>query len=136
MYAIMGADWGRKKPEKMQLKQREQPYSPLSTPIPIPSPPPGSQITSSPAQVSPSKSTSNPDHYSYESNEQGFPLVQVAPSVEHLHAGHLGEVTKGYDSDLTNPAPPLLQNQRSRGLRSPREQPRVSEGSQSWQDGW
>ena len=132
---IMGADWGRKKPEKMQLKQREQPYSPLSTPIPIPSPPPGSQITSSPAQVSPSKSPSNPDHYSYESNEQGFPLVQVAPSVEHLHAGHLGEVTKGYDSDLTNPAPPLLQNQRSRGL-SPREQPRVSEGSQSWQDGW
>ena len=52
-YAIMGADWGRKKPEKEQLKKREQPNSPLSTPNPISSPPPGSQITSSPAQMSP-----------------------------------------------------------------------------------
>ena len=107
MYAIMGADWGRKKPEKMQLKQREQPYSPLSTPIPIPSPPPGSQITSSPAQVSPSKSPSNPDDYSYESNEQGFPLVQVAPSVEQMHAGQLGEVTlRG--GTVTSPIPPPI----------------------------
>ena len=38
---------------------------------------------------------SNPDDNSLhkESIAQGFPPVQVAPSVEHFHAGHLGEVT-------------------------------------------
>ena len=71
----MGADWGRKKPEKEQLKKREQSNSPLSTPNPISSPPPGSQINISPAQVSPNKSPSNPDDCSHtqESTEQGFP---------------------------------------------------------------
>ena len=44
---------------------------------------------------------------------QGLPPVQVAPSVEHLYVGHLGEVTKGWGSDLTSPpnippSPPIF----------------------------
>ena len=41
-----------------------------------------------------------------ESTAQGLPLVQVLTSVANLHEGHLGEVTKGWGSDLTK-SPPL-----------------------------
>ena len=37
---------------------------------------------------------------------QGLPPMQVAPSVEHLYEGHLGEFTKGWGSDLTIPPNP------------------------------
>ena len=111
-HATMEENWGKEKPkiEQQAENTREQPTSREQltpkellnspsppTPNPISSPPhSSSQNTSSPAQISPS----NPDDCSQncESNEQGFPPVLVAPSVEHLHAGHLGEVTKGWGS--------------------------------------
>ena len=64
---------------------------------------PSAQIS----QITP-QMLSNPDNssHSLESFAQGLPPVQVAPSVEHLHEGPLGEVTKGWDSNLTK-SPPL-----------------------------
>ena len=54
------------------------------------------------------KTPSNPDDNSptNESFAQGLPPVQVGSSVNHLHVGHLGEVTKGWGSDLTKSPPP------------------------------
>ena len=43
---------------------------------------------------------SSPQNESY---VKGLPPVQVVPSVIHLHEGHLGEVTKGWGSDLAKP---------------------------------
>ena len=43
---------------------------------------------------------------SYERIAQGLPPMQIDPSEDHHHEGSLGEVTKGWGSNLT--APPLL----------------------------
>ena len=108
-YTIIGEDWGTGSSNLNIDKEEEQPEPqkeppPTSSPPPIltqspkPSPPQVTQLPNS-TQIAPR----NPDDSSQtlESFEQGFPPVQVAPSEEQLHAGHLGEVTKGWDSDLT-----------------------------------
>ena len=73
--------------------------SPLTSQLPIPS------SKSNPSPPNHSQVPKDPDHGSLvlESFAQGLPPVHVAPSVEHLHAGDLGEVTKGWGSDLTKP---------------------------------
>ena len=110
-YELVEEGWGQRAEVKSLNKLKEPPTTP-SSPLQVPQPLTPSSLTqySSPTapQISPI-SPRYPDHSSLtkESNEQGLPPVQVAPSVEHLHAGHLGEVTKGWDSDLTIPPPPL-----------------------------
>ena len=120
-YGLLDRDWGTKTTGEPSYKEQEE-HNILgeSTPMEqahIPPPrdtqlpntlPPKSQAPNIPStQVSPDK-PSNPDDSSLhlESFAQGLPPVQVAPSVEYLHEGHLGEVTKGWGSDLTPPPPP------------------------------
>ena len=102
---LIGENWGlettpsqsRAPPPGSSLPKREAP--------PEPTYPPGA-----PPELSPG---GKPDDSSLlmERVVKGLPPMQVASSVEHLYEGHLGEVTKGWGSDLTsppNPPPPPI----------------------------
>ena len=103
-YELVEPGWGKNQDIILNKKMEQTaaphpPSSPLNSPAPveIPSSPDTPQILQ----------PRNPDDSSLqlESFAQGFPPVQLAPSVEQLHAGHLGEVTiRG--GTVTSPTPP------------------------------
>ena len=94
-------------PNHSQQHHCSPPSSYFSSSTPKPSNPKLPQIPPNvPSQVYPDDNSPV-----YESIAQGLPPVQVAPSVEHLHEGHLGGVTKGWGSDLTNPPSPTNPSQ-------------------------
>ena len=72
---------------------------------------PASQAQLTPSSPDPSQITPRDPDNPHDSSQstgrfaQGFPPGQVAPSEEHLYAGHLGEVTpKGWDSFVRKPS--------------------------------
>ena len=103
-YELVEPGWGKNQDIILnkKMEQTAAPHPPSSPPIsPAPIEIPSSPDT--PQILQPR----NPDDSSLqlESFAQGFPPVQLAPSVEQLHAGHLGEVTfRG--GTVTSPPPP------------------------------
>ena len=116
-HELLREDWGLERSNTMEQSEvdNNQPQIPpspapptlssLSQTVAPPTAPPESPIPpEAPPETFPG---GKPDDNSLqlERAAQGLPPVQVAPSVEHLYVGHLGEVTKGWGSDLTSPPP-------------------------------
>ena len=106
MYPLLGENWGLEEeiPQSKSSKEKQDPILPPPPPQKLqineevqsnssPPPDPLAQLLS-PAQIFTPENPGNPDDKSpvNESIAQGFPPVQLAPRVEQLHAGHLGEV--------------------------------------------
>ena len=96
-YELVKEGWGHQAEVKSLNQRREQPTAPPLpiTQPPVPSSPSQNSNHSSPTAPQIAVSPRYPDDSSLvvESFAQGLPPVQVAPSVEHLYVGHLGEVT-------------------------------------------
>ena len=103
-YPLLGEDWGeeetvsrRQSPEMTPLPKNSPPfYTPITQSPTLLPPPPSTQIPSLPTPQVSTPSTVNPDDNNSQPQEsfaQGFPPVYVDPSVDHMHAGRLGEAT-------------------------------------------
>ena len=96
-YPLVGENWGEEETVILPMSLRTTPLlhnPPISQP-PTPLPPPSIQIPLLAAPKVSTPSTVNQDDSSQpqESFVQGFSPVYVGPSVDHMHAGHLGEAT-------------------------------------------
>ena len=112
-HKLLDEDWGLEKSNKLpppappipgSLPQMEA--APLVAPPETPSPPqvPPEVPPEAPPEAPPGGKPDD-NSLSIERVAQGLPPMQVAPSVEHLYEGHLGEVSKGWGRDLTPPPP-------------------------------
>ena len=101
-HKLLDEDWGLQKSNKLHppappipgsLPQMEA--APLVAPPETPSPPqvPPEVPPEAPPEAPPGGKPDD-NSLSIERVAQGLPPMQVAPSVEHLYEGHLGEVTK------------------------------------------
>ena len=99
---------GGRRPENMSSWERTGEWRNLRVDNNQPQIPPSPALPESPIPLEAPPETfpgGKPDGNSLQMERvaQGLPPTQVAPSVEHLYEGHLGEVTKGWGSDLTIP---------------------------------